>query len=200
MEIKSDIYKLQSDKLRYKQQREYYLKAVYEAEEELKNFDKIIQADLLKQIKLRKEDEFKLFCKSAKYLYKNRDEIKASGFAYCCTIDFLEFNYAKKILLKDLLDAWEYGLTYLDEDGNECLVIGIKSPQFDRSNNPRAEIHYLKGSDEYIGFISSKDYDKWFYSVKPSVDDIKLTNSLSDFEDYHTLLEIPHKFLNIEEW
>lgn len=197
MKNKFDLYKLQDELKKYRQGHKEYQALVDIAIDNLKEFDTHYQKRLIESIKLRKAEEYKIFCKSAKYLYKNRDEIIKSGFGYN-VIDFLEFNYANKIYLKDLLNAWEEGLTWIDED-EECLVIGVQCCQFD-SNHQVAMIKYLKTNEEKIILIPRKDYDNWFYHIKPMVDNTKLSEDMSDFDDYHTLMEIPARFLNIEEW
>lgn len=200
MSKKLNILDLKDKLSSYKKGREEYLELIEIAEDNLKEYDKYTQSALIEDIKQRQKEEKQLFYNGAKHLYKNRDEIISNAMGFNCIIDFLEFDYAKKVFLRDLLNAWEAGLTWLDEDGNECLVIGLKNPKFDRSDNPKGIITYLKGNDEWQAFVPAKEYDAWFYSVKPDITKMNLTEGRTDFDNYITLSEIPACFLGIEEW
>ena len=200
MSKKLNILDLKTRLGSYKRGREEYLELIEIAKDNLKEYEENAQSVLLEDINQRRNEEKELFYKGAKYLYKNRDEVISNVMGFNCIIDFLEFDYAKKVFLRNLLNAWEAGLTWLDKDGNECLVVGLKNPKFDRSDNPKGIITYLKGNDEWHAFVPAKEYDAWFYSINPDITNMNLTESRTDFDNYITLSEIPARFLGIEEW
>lgn len=193
-----DFYDLENKIKQYNQGRKDYIKKIEEAKTDLKEYDNNAQSVLSKLIKERKDSDFKIFCKSAKYLYKNRDEIIKSGNG-SLIIDFLNFNYSNKIYLTDLLNAWEQGFTIIDGD-DECLIIGFKDYTVTDFDKDDSEVTYLKTGEIKVTRLSRTDTDNLLYSIDVDILSTKLDNKYTDFDEYHKFIEIPHKFLNIEEW
>ena len=193
-----DIYKLKDRLKSYQKGREEYLKLIEIAKDNLKEYDDNARNILLEDINLRKKEELELFCKSAKYLYKNRDEIIKSGYG-CLIIDFLRFNYSNKIYLKDLLNAWEEGFTILKDD-EECFIIGLQDYTVTDFEIDDSEITYLKNGEIKKMRLSRTKTDNLLYSIHVDVMSVDLDNKFSDFKPYQTLSEIPGRFLGIEDW
>ena len=187
-----DIYKLKDRLKSYQKGREEYLELIEIAKDNLKEYEENAQSVLLEDINQRRKEEFKLFCKSAKYLYKNRKEIIKSGYG-CLIIDFLQFNHCNKIYLKDLLNAWETGFTILEDD-EECLVIGLMVKMSE------SEITYLKNGEIKKSRLTRTETDNLLYSIHVDVMSDDLDIKFSDFKPYQTLSEIPARFLGIEDW
>jgi len=191
-----DIYKLKDRIKSYQKGREEYLELIEIAKDNLKEYEENAQSVLLEDINQRRKEEFKLFCKSAKYLYKNRKEIIQSGKWGWIILDFLNIGCNKKIYLKDLLSDWEEGFIWID-DGDECLIIGAT---IDIVHN-KYVITYLKDNKICNKELSSLEITDIMSNVKFIESFSKnLTDRWSDFEIYTTFSEIPARLLGIEEW
>ena len=190
-----DFSKLKKNLEKYAVNRQKYINKIDEAKRELSEYEKDSENTYMSFIEENKKESFEWFCKSANHLYKNRREIVKSGFAHKCVIDFLKFDHAVKISLHDLLNAWEEGLTFIEND-KECLIIG-----FDRNfYNQPVIVNYIQDGNEYIKFMPKKEFDKFICSIRTDITNTYLSERYSDLDNYTRFCEIPHSLLNIEEW